>query len=233
MHAPDTPAGLLVRYDAACRAIAECKAVDDVKDIKDKAEAIRAYAHQVKNPQLEADAWAIRKRAERRLGELSLALDKSKGGNNPGATLPINGKSKSDALADAGISTSSAYRYEQQTKLPEGEWEALIAKGQEAIIAGKSQADAAINAAVKAKTARKPRLDDDGRAIAAEQEQRRHAAQARQDAFYTHIAGVINAYRGAHLDLEFADVIAVFQRIVSVSKKSKGKVLTLPIEDAD
>jgi hypothetical protein len=25
----------------------------------------------------------------------------------------------------------------------------------------------------------------------------------------------------------------VFQRIVSVSKKSKGKVLTLPIEDAD
>lgn len=57
--------------------------------------------------QLEADAWEIRKRAEDRLGELSATLDKSAGGHNPKATLPIGGKSKSKVLADAGIQSEA------------------------------------------------------------------------------------------------------------------------------
>jgi hypothetical protein len=58
------------------------------------------------NPRLEADAWEIRKRAEDRIGELSAALEKSKGGSNPRSTLPTSGKSKAQVLEDAGISTS-------------------------------------------------------------------------------------------------------------------------------
>jgi hypothetical protein len=49
-----------------------------------------------------------RRRAEDKLGELSAALDASKGGKNPKATLPAAGKSKAQALKAAGISTSAA-----------------------------------------------------------------------------------------------------------------------------
>lgn len=62
--------GELVRYDQACQALAKAKSVDEAKDLRDKSEAMRAYARQANNKQLEVDAAEIRLRAERRLGEL-------------------------------------------------------------------------------------------------------------------------------------------------------------------
>ena len=94
--------------------------------------------------QLEANAWEIRKRAEDRLGELSLALDKSAGGSNPKATPPAGGKSRAGVLRAAGISTSAANRYEHFNRLAPEEKESRIAKGRTAIMAGKSAADTAI-----------------------------------------------------------------------------------------
>lgn len=134
----------LVKYDAACRALAEAVSVDEAKDVADKAEAMRVYARQAKNTQLEADAWEIRKRAEDRMGALSAALDKSAGGSNPEATLPAAGKSKSAVLREAGISTSAANRYEHFNALPPAEKEQRIARGRAAIENGKSIADAII-----------------------------------------------------------------------------------------
>lgn len=134
----------LVKYEAACRALADAKAVDEAKDVHDKAEAMRIYARQAKNTQLEADAWEIRKRAEDRMGALSAALDRSGGGRNPEATLPTDGKSKSKVLREAGISTSAANRYEHFNALSAEEKEQRIARGRAAIEAGKSIADAII-----------------------------------------------------------------------------------------
>ena len=145
------PGAELIRYDAACRALAEAKRVDDVKAIKDKAVAIRAYARQIKNPQLEADAWEIKKRAEDKFGELSAALEKAQHGPGRGKKrLPTSGKAfKTAALKAVGVSTSAAGRYEQFNRLSPAEKERRIAKGRAAIEAGKSIADAIINQETK------------------------------------------------------------------------------------
>ena len=63
----------LIKYEAACLALAECKAVDEVKSWVDKAAAMHAYGRMAKDKTLEVDAAEIRIRAERRLGELIAA----------------------------------------------------------------------------------------------------------------------------------------------------------------
>ena len=73
----------LPRYDQICRAVAEAKTVDEVDEIMGRADALRAYAKQARNRQLELDAAEIRIRAERRVGELMLGGGRSVGRAKP------------------------------------------------------------------------------------------------------------------------------------------------------
>lgn len=66
--------GAVLKYDEACRAIAEAKTIDEVTTWIDKAAAVREYGRRIKNRQLELDALEIRSHAKRRRGELILAL---------------------------------------------------------------------------------------------------------------------------------------------------------------
>jgi hypothetical protein len=122
----------LSRYDVACRAVAAAKAVDDVMEIVAHADAVRVYARQAKDRQMEIDAAEIRIRAERRLGEL-MAAQKAMVGVNSGTAgqgrpkiggMP-NTPPKHDApptLAEAGIDKNLAKRARSYAAVPTASW---------------------------------------------------------------------------------------------------------------
>lgn len=127
----------LIKYDAACRALAECKAIDEVKAWADKAAAMQAYGRMSQDKTLEVDAAEIRIRAERRLGEM-LNEQKADGGLNRGARVAGNkagaGQSspavviddRRPKLADAGISKDLSSRAQKLAAVPEAEFEAEV-----------------------------------------------------------------------------------------------------------
>lgn len=127
----------LVKYEAACRAVAECKAIDEVKGIHDKAEAMRVYARLAGDKSMEIDAAEIRIRAERRLGEM-LAEQKATGGLNTGTRLAGNARGEGQGspavvsddhrprLADAGVSKDLSSRAQKLAAVPPAEFEAEV-----------------------------------------------------------------------------------------------------------
>ena len=115
----------LIRYDAMCNAIAAAHSIDEVKEISDKAAALRHYAKISKNREAEAQALTIRMRAQRRLGELTEAMEKAHG-NRYNVETPPGGVSKKDQLQDAGIKQQEANRYEQLSKLSDPEFEQTV-----------------------------------------------------------------------------------------------------------
>jgi hypothetical protein len=119
----------LVKYDAACRALAEAKSVDEVKGIHNEAAALAAYARQAKNKDLEANAMKIRMRAERRIGELiksqSETVGLSKGGRPPKTGLSENPVSKA-TLKETGIDKNLAHRARSAAAVPEEKFDEII-----------------------------------------------------------------------------------------------------------
>lgn len=125
----------LVKYDTACRALAAAKSVDEAKHIRDLAEAMRVYARQANNKDLEIDAAEIRIRAERRLGEL-IAQQKATVGLNRGTAgkgRPKLGGSENappkyapPTLAEAGIDKHLAARARTLAKVPTEEFEQQV-----------------------------------------------------------------------------------------------------------
>jgi hypothetical protein len=131
----------LVRYDAACQALAEANSVDEVKAIHDKAEAIRAYARQAKNRQLEADAAEIRIRSEWRLGQLLIEQKKTvglnKGGRPERGTVTETGSDMEPVdvptLAEIGIDKKLSMRAQKLAKVEKPEFEEMVAEWRERV----------------------------------------------------------------------------------------------------
>ena len=122
--------GALIRYDAACRALAEAKSIDEARDIRDKSEAVRCYARQAKNKQLEVDAAEIRLRAERRLGEILRDTPKNPGsrtiGGGEGAGGAIAEPPATPTLSDLGIDKKLSSRAQKLAAVPAEEFEEQI-----------------------------------------------------------------------------------------------------------
>jgi hypothetical protein len=122
----------LVRYEAARSALAEAQRVDEVKDIRDKAEAMAAYARQAKDSELIQYATEIKVRAERRCGEL-LARFAETGEratrNHGGANIPTVSNDttpRATTLSEMGLTRDESSRYQQLAAMPEDHFETAV-----------------------------------------------------------------------------------------------------------
>lgn len=124
----------LVRYEAARTALAECHRVDEVKDIRDKAEAMAAYARQAKDQELILMATEIKVRAERRAGEmLRVSAERGERVQPNGGLNRGRNRSESQAvtptptLADIGVTPMQSSRWQQLASMSEEHFEAAVA----------------------------------------------------------------------------------------------------------
>lgn len=116
----------LIRYEAARNALAEAHRVDEVKDIRDKAEAMAAYARQAKDSELIQYATEIKVRAERRCGELLARTEKNTGGR-PLENPSDDARGSSPTLRDMGLTYDESSRYQQLAAMPADHFETAVA----------------------------------------------------------------------------------------------------------
>ena len=113
----------LIRYEAARNALAEAHRVDEVKDIRDKAEAMAAYARQAKDSELIQYATEIKVRAEQRAGQLTAQMETTQGRRTSSHDAK---KSKAEQLADVGLTVQEAHRYEALAAMPTEHFETAV-----------------------------------------------------------------------------------------------------------
>jgi phage N-6-adenine-methyltransferase len=134
MHSPR----ILVRYEAARNALAECCRVDEVKVIHDKAVALQVYAKQAKDTELIGYATEIRIRAERRAGELLAAMEKNKGGwnqrNKESCGDITEPQDDTPTLAEMGISKKQSSQWQKLADLDEPEFETHVEEMKQRIV---------------------------------------------------------------------------------------------------
>lgn len=132
-----TETSALIQYDLACRALAQAKSVDEVKDIRDKSDAMRHYAKQAKNKELEIDAAEIRIRAEIRLGEMLLEQKETEGMAKGGQPYQSTGSRKepvaTPTLADVGIDKKLSMRSQKLAAIPKETRAVMMAQWRERV----------------------------------------------------------------------------------------------------
>lgn len=119
----------LIRYEAARSALAEAHRVDEVKDIRDKAEAMAAYARQAKDSELIQYATEIKVRAERRCGELLAKTEKNAGARGIGSNQHQvrSHDSTAPTLLAMGLTRDESSRYQQLAAMPAEHFETAVA----------------------------------------------------------------------------------------------------------
>jgi len=124
-------------YDAMCRAIDVAHAVDEAKDIRDKALAFEVYARQAKNIDAERRAVDIRLRAERKCGELDKEREKNRGGRPSETRSPEEQVAQPPTLEELGVSRKQAHNWRKLSDIPEDEFaEALADRSRKPTTAG-------------------------------------------------------------------------------------------------
>jgi hypothetical protein len=130
----------LIRYDAARRAIASAYRVDEAKKIRDKAEAVRVYAKQARDLDMQNMAAEIRIRAERRAGQLLLEMEKNPGTRGAGRprkdgsriTWSKTSTANTPKLGDIGVTKDQSSKWQRLAMLVnDGTFERALAQARE------------------------------------------------------------------------------------------------------
>jgi len=122
----------LVKWNNARKAIAECKTVDEVKEVRDKAEAMRVYSKQIgESLEVQNDCAEIKLRAERRAGEMLKEME-IKRGNIPGSNNREIVKLQDVTLQNIGIQKHESSRWQAISRIPEDTFETIIVETKEA-----------------------------------------------------------------------------------------------------
>lgn len=117
----------LVKYDAARYALQQAVAVDEVKNIRDKAQAMAAYAKQAKDTELVQWATEIKVRAERKAGQMLAEMPKNKGA----ATRSHDATASEKTLAEIGISKTQSSRWQKLALATDDQFEQAVAAAKE------------------------------------------------------------------------------------------------------
>ncbi len=111
----------LTHFDNARRALAEAHTIDEVKQVRDQAEALRLYFRQAENGlEMQNQCAAIKLRAERRAGEMLAERD-----------TDLHPVSREHVLPE-GISHIQSHRWQRVASIPAERFEAHIAEAMEA-----------------------------------------------------------------------------------------------------
>lgn len=128
----------LKKYDAARYALSAAVKVDEVKDIRDKAAAMAAYARQAQDKELLQWATEIKVRAERRAGEMMRDTEKNKGSkgqllgrDSSGGTMMLPPENNTPTLADMGISKNESSRWQKLAAVSDEKFEEAVAAAKE------------------------------------------------------------------------------------------------------
>lgn len=109
-------------YIAARNALAACARIDECKNLQDKYSAIARYAKQARNDELLKLCKKIALRAERKMGQLILTVEKSIGGHNS------KGRGRY-AQFRAVLCKDAMNRAMAISSVPEAEFESVVESG--------------------------------------------------------------------------------------------------------
>lgn len=144
----------LTKYEAARNALQIAVTVDEVKDIRDKAEAMAAYARQAKDVELITWATEIKVRAERRAGQMLAEMPKRDGGDAARVKARSHDVTEVPAtLADLGVTKNESSRWQKLAAVTDEQFESAVAAAKD--VAGEVTTAAMLRAA-KAADPEKP-----------------------------------------------------------------------------
>lgn len=127
--------------------LAQCSSVDDVRELRDQAEAVARYKRDKDDAdQSSVFAAAVARRAERRLGELIAAMPKAPAGRPPSEIGNSRLHISAPTLEDRGITRMQSSRWQAVARVPEDIFEEQL---RACVMSGKPPTAASILRAAK------------------------------------------------------------------------------------